>query len=337
MTKVYQMKPFLLLTPVVLCQFNKAAPGSTEASQAAANAFRFIIEAPRNCLEAIADMKDSKNKNIAALWIRAAFHDAGTWNAETRTGGADASLTQFLNVPENAGFGNSLAPRFHQNSDFSKADSIALAAQVSVTHCGGPSMKFRTGRQDAQIPTSPHGLIPNGTMTLNAVRPMFARMGWTNEDIVALVTGSHSMGGVHGENSPDVTNKSFIPFDDTAGIFDNHVFKFTLRGNCAVQIDCDIANDPELRPIVQRYANDQNAFFEQYTKSFEKLLGQSSSELSEEQDLEISKHVGLFETEQPPIAFEVGPQGDSLTGTAQSVHRISLLAMFTSVVTILYL
>ena len=299
-----------LLLPLIHCQ-----PTLAE-SQAASDAFEFIIAAPRNCLEAIADMKDSKNKNIAALWLRAAFHDAGTWNAETRTAGADASLTKFLNAPENAGFGNSLAPRFQSNSLFSDADSIALAAQVSVTHCGGPAMNFKGGRINAAVPTSPVGLIPNGTMTLEQTRPMFQRMGWTNEDIVALVTGSHSMGGVHSENSPDITQKEFIPFDDTAGIFDNHVFKFTLKGNCAVKIDCDIANDPELRPIVERFANDQNAFFEQYRKSFEKMVEQTSSPLGPELELKIKKHVGLYETKQPPVNFEIGPNGDSLNNNA---------------------
>ncbi|KAJ1341781.1 hypothetical protein BSLG_003676 [Batrachochytrium salamandrivorans] len=48
-----------------------------------------------------------------------------------------------------------------------------------------------------------------------------------------------------------VTNKTFVPFDLTPGVFDNDVFKRVLQGICAVPVDCDIANDPELRPIVQ--------------------------------------------------------------------------------------
>ena len=309
------------------------AQPTLEESQSVSDALEFIIKAPRNCLEAIADMKDSKNKNIAALWLRAAFHDAGTWNQEFKSAGADASLANFLNVPENAGFGNSLAPRFHSVPKFSKADSIALAAQVSVTHCGGPKINFRGGRVDATVPTSPVGLIPNGTMGLAEVRPIFARMGWTNEDIVALVTGSHSMGGVHTENSPEITKKEFIPFDDTAGIFDNHVFNFTLKGNCAVKIDCDIANDPELRPIVERFARDQNAFFEQYAISFAKMVEQTSSVLGDVQDLKISKHNGLYETKQPPIAFEMGPQTTGSGAAANMLTLAAFLPLFASITT----
>lgn len=78
-------------------------------------------------------------------------------------------------------------------------------------------------------------------------------MGWLNEDIVALVTGSHTLGGIHGLNSPNVTKKAYVPFDDTPGIFDNHVFIYAMQGNCALNVDCSIAADPELRPIVQLY------------------------------------------------------------------------------------
>ena len=58
--------------------------------------------------------------------------------------------------------------------------------------------------------------------------------------------------GVHGAISPQITNETFVPFDDTPGIFDNHVFHKSLRSECALPIDCDIASDPELRPIVER-------------------------------------------------------------------------------------
>jgi hypothetical protein len=136
--------------------------------------------------------------------------------------------------------------------NMSKADMIALAGQVSITHCGGLNFPFRAGRQDASTHTSPVGRLPSGNIRLPEARPIFERMGWNNEDIVVLVTGSHTMGGVHKANSPEVTNQTFVPFDDTAGIFDNHVFKYTLKNKCAIPLDCDIANDPVLRPIVEK-------------------------------------------------------------------------------------
>jgi L-ascorbate peroxidase len=281
--------------------------GSIEASQAAISSLEFIIRAPGNCLQALPDLPTSASKNMAALWLRAAFHDAGTWSPGTdNPAGLDSSLMSFLDNNLHSGLKESVAPNFVQNRavQMTNSDKIALGAQVAMTHCGGPKIPFKVGRKDTTKPTTPIGLIPSGESTLDQTRVHFKRMGWTNEDIVALVTGSHTMGGVHGKNSPEVTKEEFIPFDDTAGIFDNHVFKFTLQGKCAIQLDCDIANDPEMRPIVQRFADDQDAFFEQYKISFQKLLSQTKSELKS-QDLEFSVHDNLEAIEQPGLNFQI--------------------------------
>jgi hypothetical protein len=185
----------LLLIPGLLSQ--PQVRGSIEASQLAVNSFQFILAAPKNCLETLADLPRGASKNMAALWIRAAFHDAGSWHPSAALpGGADASLLSFLNEPENSGLEESVAPKFMQNPrvNMSRADMIALAGQVSVSHCGGPRFQFRPGRVDATVPVSPTGRIPDGAMRLAQAKPMFDRMGWTNEDIVVLVTGSHTMG-----------------------------------------------------------------------------------------------------------------------------------------------
>jgi catalase (peroxidase I) len=185
-----------LLITLVFAQ-DKNLLGSVEATQAAAKNLQFIINAPRNCLEAIADLPNSVSKNMAALWIRAAFHDGGTFAPGTANpGGLDSSVLSFLNVSENAGLADSMATNFVRdpNITMTKADKIALGAQVAVTHCGGPSMPFRSGRKDAVVPVSPVGRLPSGNDTLESTRKIFQRMGWTNEDIVVLVTGSHTMG-----------------------------------------------------------------------------------------------------------------------------------------------
>lgn len=323
------MKLFFLGYKLVSSQ-NTSVLGSIEASQAAVESLQFIINAPGNCLAAVADLPNSVSKNMAALWIRAAFHDAGTWSpGKENPAGLDGSLKSFLDVPENAGIRDSLATSFVRNPNItiSDADKIALAAHVSVTHCGGPSFPFRAGRIDTTTPTSPIGLIPSGELGLEDVRSHFLRMGWTNEDIVVLVTGSHTMGGVHGKNSPKVTSEEFIPFDDTAGIFDNHVFKFTLQGKCAIKLDCDIANDPELRPLVKKYAEDQNAFFEQYKISFQKMLGQTNSTLGPKQNLKISVHRNLDSTEQPKTNFQNSAHDQLFKWTFLIIWGISLIIL----------
>lgn len=143
---------------------------------------------------------------------------------------------------------------------------------VSITHCGGPTISFSPGRIDARISTSPVGLIPEGDETYTSVRAKLTRMGFSDIDVVALVTGSHTMGGVHAAISPTLTNQTFVPFDSTPGIFDNDVFKQTLNGYCPLPFDCAVATDPTLRGYVQLYAANQTAFFEQYAKSYSKMV-----------------------------------------------------------------
>ena len=85
------------------------------------------------------------------------------------------------------GLTESIAPKFQQNPQvsMSKADMIALAGLVSITHCGGPSMKFRAGRVDAKPGhyTPPHNRIPDPKVSLVDFKKRAAEMGWTNEDV----------------------------------------------------------------------------------------------------------------------------------------------------------
>jgi L-ascorbate peroxidase len=137
------------------------------------------------------------SSNMAALWIRAVFHDAGTYTASSKSGGADASLLAFMNVTENGGIKESIATRFTPNikANISDADAIALAGLVTVTHCGGPQIPFNFGRIDnKRTPLSPLGLLPLATESFATIMTKMRRMGFNNEDVVSLVTGSHTMG-----------------------------------------------------------------------------------------------------------------------------------------------
>nr|KAJ3410578.1 L-ascorbate peroxidase 3 [Polyrhizophydium stewartii] len=289
--------PALLVAPAAAQSVSVL--GSREAAQAAADQLVFFLQAPGNCLQVNSDLPASApSKNLAALWIRAVFHDAGTWvPTGSPTGGANAGIMSFLNQTENGGIADSIAPKFQQNTkvSISKADAIALGGVVSVAHCGGPSITYSPGRVDTTTPANPTGRLPSATEAFDSVLTKLRRMGWSNEDIVALVTGSHTMGGVHGAITPEITNKPFVPFDTTPGVFDNDVFKRSLAGKCVLPVDCSIAKDATLRPIVEKYANDQQAFFTQYAISFAKLMGQTNdTTLLPSVPVTIALHKNLF-------------------------------------------
>jgi hypothetical protein len=91
---------------------------------------------------------DSPSLNFAALWLRAAFHDVGKYEEGKPVGGL---LPSFLDKSENFGIGDSIATNFSPTRVFNYfcSDVIALAGKITVSHWGGPSFDFSTGRIDA--------------------------------------------------------------------------------------------------------------------------------------------------------------------------------------------
>jgi catalase (peroxidase I) len=59
------------------------------------------------------------------------------------------------------------------------------------------------------------------------------------------------------------------------------VFRRALAEDCPLNIDCEIAVDPELRPKVIEWARDQNAFFQDFQKAYQKLQSRTVSELDD--------------------------------------------------------
>ncbi|KAJ3289007.1 hypothetical protein HK104_007813 [Borealophlyctis nickersoniae] len=281
------MRVAFVATLVAALSRNAVAQTSQNTLRAATNLL-FMLEAPGNCLEVGTDLTAAKSpsRNMAALWIRAVFHDAAPYSTTDRppgSAGFDGSLVNEFNRPDNFGLEESIASRFPMPSgvNMSKADLIGLGGVVSVRHCGGPSITYKPGRVDVKAnQTNPDGRIPQGNDKLDVVKAHFARMGLSTIDMAVLTTGSHTMGGVHGAISPNITKETFVPFDNTPGVFDNDVFKQTLAGNCALPVDCEIAQDPELKPFIQLWASNETAFFNQYAQSFEKLMALTSSPLS---------------------------------------------------------
>ncbi|KAJ3404214.1 hypothetical protein CcCBS67573_g05938 [Chytriomyces confervae] len=261
------------------------------------------LDVPYGCSVNSDDMPpESPSQNLAALWLRAAFHDVGKFDAEKPEQVVSGLLPNYLNETENAGIGISVATSFasYVKFNYSRADFIALAGQAVVIHCGGPNFNFSYGRQDG-IRTTPftslaQSLPDDAIHTYDMMKTKLRRLNFTNADIVALVTGSHSLGGAHKAISPHLTDQKFQPFDSTPGIFDNVVFQDALKGKCVTRVDCGIIKDPEMKPLIELYASNQDAFFKQYVESFEKMvnLGQKTSELSSVA-LDIEVHEKLAE------------------------------------------
>eukprot|EP00915_Cephaloidophora_sp_WS-2016_P000172 GHVH01000263.1.p1 GENE.GHVH01000263.1~~GHVH01000263.1.p1 ORF type:complete len:227 (+),score=26.91 GHVH01000263.1:239-919(+) len=186
------------------------------------------------------------------------------------------------------------------------ADLWALAANLSIEAYGGPAIKSLFGRQDAvsyhEGVSSASGRLPDGSKGSDHLRDIFWAKGFNDRDIVAL-SGAHTLGRCH-------LNRSGFegPWTDEPLVFDNSYFRDLLsrkwvenvndggnsqfndsKGNMMLPSDMALIDDIEFRHWVEKYAENQSMFFEDFASAWARLitLGYDASKLKEH--LELSK------------------------------------------------
>jgi catalase (peroxidase I) len=168
----------------------------------------------------------SARKNIAPLMIRLSWHDAGTYDVKSNTGGPRACMRFDFGESShgaNAGLAiarDLLAPIKEKNPAISNADLWSLAAVCAIKVMGGPEVSWRAGRPDAccDRDAAPDGRLPDATQGCPHLRHVFHRMGMSDQEIVAL-SGAHAVGMCHPDRSGFVG-----PWTTTALDFDNAFF-----------------------------------------------------------------------------------------------------------------
>src|SRR5215207_638571 len=100
----------------------------------------------------------------APAHLRLAFHDAGTYDVRTGTGGANGSirLREELRRADNAGWGQPcidlLAEVKLRYAHVSWADLVALGGAAGVQKCRGPIIEIGMGRIDGDEAAEAHRL-----------------------------------------------------------------------------------------------------------------------------------------------------------------------------------
>ncbi|KAL2642353.1 hypothetical protein R1flu_009940 [Riccia fluitans] len=232
------------------------------------SAYRKNIEKLRRDLRAFI-----AEKNCAPLMVRLAWHDAGTYDVSTRTGGANGSIRSEREYTHGAN--NGLKKSIDWCEEFKAkypnltyADIYQLAGVVAVEITGGPTIDFIPGRKDS-VACPPEGRLPDATRGPQHLRDIFHRMGLSDQDIVAL-SGAHTLGRAHPERS------GFDgPWTSEPLKFDNSYFKELLKGGSEglllLPTDRALVEDPKFRPYVEAYAKDEDLFFHDYAVSHKKL------------------------------------------------------------------
>jgi L-ascorbate peroxidase len=200
----------------------------------------------------------------APAHLRLAFHDAGTYDERTRTGGAHGGvhLPEELQRGDNTGWGQPcielLAEARARFPSVSWADLVAVGGAAAVQKCGGPTIEIGRGRTDAVEP-APRNRLPGGYEGAGLLKSMFARMGLGPRDLVAL-SGAHTLG--HAQRRPFTAN----PW-----VFSNEYFVQLLDQPQILGTDSALVDDPDLRPFVEVYAEDQGRFFDDFADAFRRL------------------------------------------------------------------
>ncbi|RKO89425.1 heme peroxidase [Blyttiomyces helicus] len=223
---------------------------------------------------------------LPAIWLRFTFHDSGeltdqskgetllvtlgrltrpplpypaSWFENTGSFGFDGIIINEFDRPGNEGlaladmahgfFSGSLGSDKAGTSIFMK-DTMNLAATATTNACGGPQVPFLSGL--SQPGPDPTGLLPLPSDSNSVTVANMERMSFTPEQIVAIVTGFHTMGGVHAASNPHLTTEAFASFDSTPGVFDKDFFKKTLKGECTIPFDCFLAKNEQYKSFVER-------------------------------------------------------------------------------------
>lgn len=170
----------------------------------------------------------------------------------------------------------------------SYADLWTLAGAVAIEEMGGPSIPWRPGRSDKEETAHvalPDGRLPDGDKGAGHVRDIFYRMGFNDQEIVALV-GAHTLGRCH----PDRSGWNG-PWTNAPTTFSNLYFK-ELTGSkwhkkkwsgplqyedptgqlMMLPADMAMVWDKKFRKYVDLYAKDEEKFFKDFAAAFGKLL-----------------------------------------------------------------
>ncbi|KAL7539702.1 hypothetical protein ACHAXR_009509 [Thalassiosira sp. AJA248-18] len=234
--------------------------------------------------------------------LRLAWHSSGTYDKMSKDGGSGGGTIRFkeeLAHGGNAGLGSTAVVWMEDikkkyGDSLSYADLYTLGGVVAIKELGGPTIKWSSGRVDALDPSAvtPDGRLPNADVGPSGsdpddathLRTIFGRMGFDDQEIVAL-SGAHALGRCH------TTASGFDgPWTPTPTMFNNLYFsllnqvKWTKRdwsgpfqyeddGKKLMMLPTDLVliQDDSFKKYVDVYAKDQDKFFQDFSKAFNKL------------------------------------------------------------------
>jgi cytochrome c peroxidase len=225
-------------------------------------------------------------------------HSAGTYDAETDTGGSNGAGMRYEaegGDPANAGLQHArvfLEPIKQKHSWITYSDLWTLAGVVAIKEMGGPDIPWYGGRtdyvDDSKLP--PRGRLPDATKGSDHVRHIFYRMGFNDQEIVAL-SGAHNLGRCHSDrsgfegawvNNPTRFSNQYFRLMSSRTwkkkTLPNGIMQFVYYDEDSetelmmLPTDMALVSDASFSQWVKKYAEDKDLFFRDFSKAFAKLM-----------------------------------------------------------------
>lgn len=258
-----------------------------------------ILEVIENDME-----KRGDGTSLYGTFIRLAWHSSGTYSAADNSGGSNGARMRYspeANFGANAGLDvarEKLEAVKAKFPELSYADLYTFAGVVAVEEAGGPKIPYQTGREDMPDGSTspPDGRLPDAdkgarTKTVQHIRDVFYRMGFNDQEIVALL-GAHAMGRCHTDRSG-----YWGPWTNAENTFSNEYFRLLIEERWSPKMshngkpwdgpdqyedstgqlmmlpsDVFLMADPEFKKWVEVYAKDEDRFYKDFASAFGKLL-----------------------------------------------------------------
>lgn len=224
--------------------------------------------------------------------LRLSWHTSGTYDKSDNSGGSYGGTYRFpkeRDDPENAGLQNAKAfldPIHKQFPWISYGDLFTLGGVTAIQEMQGPKIPWRPGRVDLPESETPdNGRLPDAENGANYVRNFYNRFGFTDQEKVALI-GAHAVGKTHLKNSGYDG-----PWGAATNIFTNQFYVNLLNeewkrqkteagktqynspsGFMMLPTDYALREDNVFLKYVKKYADDQDAFFEDFKNAYKKLI-----------------------------------------------------------------
>ncbi|EME44574.1 hypothetical protein DOTSEDRAFT_72130 [Dothistroma septosporum NZE10] len=236
---------------------------------------------------------DYDDGSYGPVLLRLGWHASGTYDAQTKTGGSNGATMRF--APEKDHGANS---GLHIAQDFLESikkqfpwitysDLWTLAAVCAVQEMGGPDIPWRPGRSDRDVSfCTPDGRLPDGSKEQNHLRAIFGRMGFNDQEIVAL-SGAHALGRCHTDRSGFSGPWTFSPItltNDYYKLLFDEKWQWKKWGGpkqyedtgsktlMMLPTDMAITKDKSMRKWAEVYAKDQEKFFQDFSNVVCKLF-----------------------------------------------------------------